>query len=280
MTLIVGIDHGSEILVLADTRVSYGSRLHAPAPRDQLRKLVSIRLPQSQVILGFSGNIPEIQRVLRYVKRKAQYAPSSGSLMGDLTTFMEEPVGPRKQLSFMLCGFEPTGEPQIVVFGLTTTGEVVLRPDELFCTPQTRVAIIGSGAEFKEQIHRMILHPVGHPQQYQDFEAFSRVRSMMAETIISLWFQDRDAKHVGGPFAVYRLRRDGSLIRRYMLPLDEDSPDAEVTEDETKTVLYNPSTGKRYTLFSIFSYTDADFHAHEDACASYGRGLALVESGQ
>lgn len=267
MTLVVGVDYGSEIGVFADTRVSYGKGTHAPPAQDRLEKLIPINLPQGKAILGFSGNVLEIQRLLRWVKRRAPHLPSSGSLMRDLKTLMEEPVRPLKSLSFMLCGFEPTGQPQVLVFDLTTNGKITVRPKSVFSIPGYRIAVIGSGARFKEYIYRTLIKSVGDPKKYKDFEAFSRVRIMMAEAIISGWFQEQGAKDVGGPFMACRLRPGGFLDCRYMPPLGEDSPNMKVTGDDKKTVLYNPSTGKQYNLFSVLAYQDADFHPHEDACA-------------
>ena len=59
----------------------------------------------------------------------------------------------------------------------------------------------------------------------------------------------------------------GIIGPNYMWPSEEDSPDVQFKQDGQKTVLYNPSTGKKYVLFSIFSYSDADFFGYEDACA-------------
>jgi hypothetical protein len=270
MTLVVGVDFGTEICVLADTRVSYGQKPGAPPPQDRLKKLAFISLPHGTAILGFSGSIPEVQRIMRWVKRRARTLPSSGSLLNDLKVLMEEPVGPREPLSFMLCGFEPTGQPRILVFDLLKNGKMRFHQERILDVPGCAIAIIGSGNRFREYIHKTILRPVGDPKKYKNFEAFSRVRIMMAESIISSWFQEQGAKDVGGPFMVCRLRPDSSLDERYMVPSGEDSAGVKVTNDAEKTVLHCPSTGKQYNLFSILAYQDADFHAHEDAHAREG----------
>lgn len=268
MTLIVGVDYGPETLILADTRVSYRDSPQSPQSRDRLRKIITIGFSGRSAVLGFSGDVREIQRFLRHVKRKAQSSTCSGNLVDDLKRWMEEPVRPSSSLSFMLCDFDPFGSSHLNVYELTTNGEVRSRPDRVFNVPGARIAVIGSGSRFKDHIRKAALTSIGSPKAYKDYEAYSRLRAMWTEMIIHTYVQDLALRDIGGPFAMVRVRPDEVIGPHFLLPYGEDSSDWQVTEDGKKTILHNPSTNRRYTLYSIFAHMDADFYAREDAFAA------------
>jgi hypothetical protein len=242
-------------------------------PKDQLRKLVTIAFSERTAVLGFSGNVLEVKRILEAIKRRAKYYSSSGSLKDDLKKWMEEvihnkPKRERHHLQFMLCDFHLSDSSHIHVYELTTDGEVRFQPDEVFVVPGlAQVAVIGKGSEFKDQIHEAALRSIGSPKSYTDYEAFSRLRAMWTELSIRLWFEDLASRTIGGPSTVFRIRPNEVVGPNYTMPTIDDSPDIQVTDNGKKTVLYSPATKKEYTLFSIFSYSDADFYAYEDACA-------------
>lgn len=283
MTLVVGVDYGTEILVLADTRVSVSDRPDAPTPKDQLIKLVSVDFAQRSAILGFSGKIRVIKEIIESLQTRARYPgvfKRSGSLRDDFKGWMEDIVKrirrnqKLEKLQFMLCDFNPSDEEHIYLYEIKENGEVLLDPPKTVSIigkgghpGRGKVAVIGSGSEFKQKIYEATLRPFGNPNSYNDYEAYSRFRTLMSEANIHSWFQDIPSTTVGGPFAIFRVRPNGLVGPNFAWPIGEDSPDTRVEQDGQKTVLYNPSIGKKYILFSISSYSDADFFGYEDACA-------------
>jgi len=214
MTLIVGVDYGPETLMLADTRVSFRDSPQSPPSRDRLRKVITIGFSHRSAVLGFSGDVCEIQRFLRYAKRKAQGSRSSGRLIDDLKKWMEEPVRPSSCLSFMLCDFDPSDSSHLHVYEITTKGEVQSRPGKVFDVPGARIAVIGSGSRFKDHVRKAALTSIGSPKRYKDHEAYSRLRAMWIEMIIHTYVQDLDLRDIGGPFTIVRVRPDeGDIVK-------------------------------------------------------------------
>ena len=276
MTLIVGADYGSEILMIADTRVSVDEKYGIP-PKDMLRKLVFIDFFQRRAVLGFSGNIYAIKKIIESVSRKAKYFKSSGSLKEDIQRWIEEAIKMERQrhhLQFMLCDFDATEKSHIYVYETKENGEVQLQLQGTINIVgpgghpgRGKVAVIGSGSKLKRRIHETTLMSSGNPKKYKNFEAYSNVRALMATDIIAAEFEDIKSKDVGGPFVMARIRPNECIGPHYLWPDRVDSSDVQVTMDNEKTVLYKPSTNEKYILFSIHNYNDADFYQYDNASA-------------
>ena len=278
MTVIIGADYNSEILVVADTRVSFGKKHNIP-PKDQLVKLVSIQFFQRQAVLGFSGNIPFAKYVIELLGIHAQVSKSCGDLKEDLRGWIENAIRmkrPRYHLEFMLCDFDPTEEAHIYVYDIREDGKVLLQPQGIVNVIDSggrpgrgKVAIIGSGRELKERVYEATLNSVGNPEQYDSYEAYSNVRALMAVTVIDHEFRTINSQDVGGPFTVIRLRPKTLIGPHYLWPLDDKgTSDIRQTQDGKCTILSRPSTGETYTLYKIFDYTGADFAQCPEVMAS------------
>jgi len=277
MTVIISADYESEILVLADTRVSFGKKSGTP-PRDQLIKLIGVDFFGRQAILGFSGNILYAQSIIESLRRRAKYFRSSGDLKEDFRRWIEDAIKMKRKrhhIQLMLCDFDPAEEAHIYVYDIKKNGKVQLQPQGTIdmIVPgghpgRGKVAVIGSGTELRDKIHGTTLRPFGDPRKYDDYEAYSRVRMLMIEGLISSEFMGIDSQEVGGPFTIMRLRPNALIGPTYTWPIGSgDTSDVEFSQEGKKIILRKPSTGEEYVLYSIFDYTGADFSQDADACA-------------
>jgi hypothetical protein len=290
MTVVVGADYGSEILVLSDTRVSFGDP-DTPPPRNGLIKVVTIDFFGRKAVLGFSGCIPVVRAIINSLKTRAKDFQSSGSLKADVQNWIKEAVNrdwirawirdSAKQekrdplLQFLLCDLDPSDETHVHLYGVGKTREVQYTPAETITTlvggshpARGTVAAIGYGREFTQVICDAALWPVGRPSNYRDHEAYLRVRAGMAEKILSSYFQSKDLKEVGGPFVITLVRPDGIVGPHPMWPPFAGASDVQTSRERSRLVLFRPSTGEKHVLYSVLDYTEADFSQHSDAAAS------------
>lgn len=272
MTLVVGVDFGDEMLVLADSRLSYADG--SPPPMDCLKKLLVIGFTgRTEAVLGYSGNVLAIQSIVDNIRIRAKAGFSkSGILKDDLKVLMEDAIRmkrKRDKIQFMLCDFNPGDGVRLCVYTLHKDGRVEL-------SPKDRVAIIGSGAKLTDKILDSVRHSFrNHPEGYCTYESFSGVRKGMIEGPIAGYFRDIDSQEVGGPFMMLILRSDGVSAPVFTWPWGSDSLGVEITSIKTykgtyKTILYKPSTGERYTLFPLDSYGGADFSQNSSVVANNG----------
>lgn len=268
MTLIVGVDYFygvREILVMADTRVSANDESGYP-PRDQLQKMIFVDYFGRMAILGFSGNLQAVKKIAESLQIYAKCFRSFGSLKDDMKAWIEDIVrSEHKQssLQFMLCDFNPMDKTHIHTYNVLESGKVHLQSPGM-------VGIIGSGRELRHRILKTTVRSFGNPKGYKDLEAYSKVRTLMAANVVATEFQLMHSRKVGGPFMIVRIRPDGLVGPHYMWPPFDDTSDVQQYMDGNKVILYKPSTGEKYTLFSIYEYSDADFYQHSDACAQVG----------
>jgi hypothetical protein len=270
MTAVVGINFLSEVIVIADTRVSWPDDLLPP--EDILQKLYRIHSPQTPTkaaILGFAGDISAIKIVAQHLgKNKFQNYKRPlvmVSLKNDLRRWIEEvttTLEPRARagLRFMLCGIEPSRslsikkgntvirskqilETHIYVFQVSSnTGKVkVLKRNDL--------AVIGSGAQLRRELKSKVLPAIrfGFNQPNLHWG-----RAHLVGEIANEVFQNAGIKGVGGPLQVGRVTSEG-LFLDYIWPRSVESKDVQVSQEGQKTILYNPSLGKRYTLYPIWA---------------------------
>jgi hypothetical protein len=177
-----------------------------------------------------------------------------------------KPEFKRHHFWFLLCDFDPSDPSHIHVYELNIDGEVRLQPQEAPAIPGlANLTVIGSGGKYRSQIYKDVLHLSGSSKGYESYEAYSRVRAVMTEVVVSSRFEGLALKDVGGPFTTYLVRPDEIIGPDYMIPT---APDMQVAKHGDRTILYSPSTNQEYTLFSIFAYTGADFSGHENACAN------------
>jgi hypothetical protein len=270
MTAVVGINFLSEVIVVADTRVSWPN--NTLPPEDVLQKLYRIRSPRTPAkaaLLGFAGNISAIKIVAQHLgtnKFQSYKRPLvMVSLKDDLRGWIEEATttlepGTREGLRFMLCGIEPSRslsikkgntmiqskqilETHIYVFQVnSSTGKVkVLKRNDL--------AVIGSGAQLRRKLKSRILPAIrfGFNQPNLHWG-----RAHLVGEIANEIFQNSSIEGIGGPLQVGRITSEGVRLD-YIWPRSLESKDIQVSQDEQKTILYNPSVGKTYTLYPIWA---------------------------
>jgi hypothetical protein len=277
MTVIIGADYESEILVLADTRVSPGKKNGTP-PKDQLIKLIGVDFFGRQAVLGFSGNIFYAKRIIESLRIRAKHFRSSGDLKEDFRRWIEDAIKMKRNrhyVQLMLCDFGAADEAHIYVYDIKKDGKVQLQPQgtiEIVGSGghpgRGKVAVIGSGSKLKDRIHEATLRPFGDPRRYENYEAYSRVRMLMVEGLVASEFTGMDSQQIGGPFTIIRLRPNALIGPTFTWPIGSDNAsDVEFKEEDKKVILRKLSTGEKYVLYSIFDYEEADFFQDPEACA-------------
>ena len=284
MTLVVGVDYDDEILVFADTRVSFRGNPTVRPLVDRLIKLVTVRFGERTAVLGFSGNVDKAKAVVESLRRKAKYYSSSGDLPLDFKVWMEEAVRMRQdrhRLKFMLCDLDPDRDGRLHEYTINENGHVELtqpEPVEMLSIDsdgklrhgsRSVLSIIGSGKSQKKQIAEACLQSVRSSKGFKSYEAFSDVRAGMAEGIISTVFRDIGSSTVGGPFTIFRIRPNEIVGPQYTWPALDVPQKIQVREENLKTIIHNLGTNETYDLYTIFDYSSADYHGHHDASASF-----------
>ena len=278
MTVITGFSWLSEVVMIADTRVSWITQQGVILKtEDVLKKLYSIRSPKSPqkaAVLGFSANdIRAAKTVITHLgKHKFQNYNRPlvmVNLKDDLRSWMEEVTvtrltrEARANLKFMLCGIERgrplrlkkgdkiVSYPQILethlyVYSIDKeSGEVKVSVN------QQDFAAIGSGRklkkEMRKQVHQGIKFGFNQPKLYP-------ARAFLITDIISSMFEaDESIKDVGGPFQTVRITPTGLIQDFVWWPRSDDkSTNIEVKEQGGKTVIYNPALKKNYTLYPVW----------------------------
>jgi hypothetical protein len=231
-----------------------------------------------------------IQAIVDSLKRKARYCRSPGALQTDIRSCIETTINTdwirawfqdsakkRKTgplLQFMLCDLDPTNQSTICLYEVHKSREVKYKPAEIISTliagsrpARGRVAVIGYGRKFVQAIYNATLIPIGKPSQYRDREAYRNVRALMAEGVLSSYFQDMDLKEVGGPLVITLVLPDGIYGPCPMWPPDAGASDVQITRKDNQLVMFRPSTGEKHVLHSIFDYAASDFSRRADAMA-------------
>ena len=271
MTVVIGINWYTEMLILADTRVSWTdeSRL----PEDILRKLYILGDHRKTAVLGFSGQIAAAQTIMKYlIEMKFQHMRRRfviDRLKDDLRTWIEEvsiqKISPkdRSSLSFILCGLEPYRPP---FFGKNSekmlSSHFLNREVHLYVykihadsgrvsiNKHQDVAIIGSGKEMRNEILGELNKTIGFGFQQSNLH-WARAL-ITTQRIAELFKQSEYDMSVGGPFQTIRLTPERAE-ERYTWPPDLDYYDVQVTKDKDVTTIYNPRQEKTYMLYPLWN---------------------------
>lgn len=290
MTVVIGADYGSEILVLSDTRVSFSDD-STPLARDGLIKIVTIDYFGRKAVLGFSGPIKVLQAVIGSLKTRAKYSGSPGSLKTDIQNWIEGAVNrdwirarirdsakQRKRdplLQFMLCDLDHSDEAHVHLYGVGKNRQVQYTPAKTITTlvggshlSRGTVAAIGYGKKFTQAIYDAALWSVGRPSDYRDYEAYLKVRAGMSAAIVSYYFQHKNVKEVGGPFTIALVLPNGVVGPYPIWPPFTSASDVETVREGCQIVMSRPSTGEKYVMYHILDCVEADFSQHPEAAAT------------
>ncbi len=269
MTVIIGINWFTEMLILADTRISWENQ--SRPPEDKLLKLYKYRTANGKtIVFGFSGNIEGIKKVMQELMEKK--FPSIKErlfiekIKDDLLIWLREitpklPLNERK-LSFMLCGFEPYRPP---FFGKNPEKILVkhLMNQETYFYIYNRdkngnmgiqrsrsIAITGSG----KNMSREIVNEIGKAIRFGfDQPNLHWARAMLVtQRIAEAFKKSKYDTSVGGPFQTIRITPE-EVTEFYTWPPDLQYYDVEIIQEPNITRIYNPRQNKTYNLYPIWS---------------------------
>lgn len=271
MTAVVGVSLLSEVIMVADTRLSWPGT-SAP-PEDILQKLYAIPCPRNEnkvAVLGFSGAIQAAKAVMIHLGKDKLQNYSRPLIMVNLkdqlkrwieeVTMTNLSAESRRGLSFMLCGLEPSRaatirkgnvlvkypqlmETHIYIFRVSQdTGTVeVLRKGGF--------TVIGSGAELRRDLARKVPPLISFAFNQPNLHW---ARAHLVGQVVNAVFEHGSVPTVGGPFQVARITAEG-LFCEYIWPGSMQPTKVEVTQEGQKTIVYNPDRNETYTLHPVWS---------------------------
>jgi hypothetical protein len=280
MTVVIGFKLLSEVMMLADTRVSWlaGSR-RVVKTSDNLRKLytISSTSPESRskaAVLGFSGdNLYAVRKVMLHVlvDKVVHYGRHLvvAQLQHELRQWMEEVTvehlqpGERRGMKFMLCGLEPSrrvparnregdmvdlsisgwplSEGHIYVYRVNKDSGKISVSKEGFC------AVVGDRT-LEKRVRRRLLgllnFGIKHPH-LRDARA-----AVMGLVVESLFRRSPQLRTIGGPFQVVRITPDG-VVCFYTWTVDSKQHWCRVEGDGLATRLFHPSLEEPHIVYDI-----------------------------
>jgi hypothetical protein len=272
MTVIVGINWLWEIVLAADTRVSWKSQGIVLETEDILKKLYAIPNPQDPKripVLGFSCNDLRAAKAvvahLRTDKLPSYKRPLiTAHLKDELRGWIEEvtttELSPdmRSGLTFMLCGIDPRG-PSVVRqnnevvrrMGMPRAHlyvyEVSKKSGKVRVREEPYIAVIGSGQKLGQEIRESSYRWMG----FGGLNQMQWVRAHIIADITSMMCKRSRLAGVGGPFQAVCITPDG-LTTHYVWPSGTEPEGVEVVQEGEKTIIKNPVLTKTYTLYPIW----------------------------
>jgi len=269
MTVVVGFNWLSEMVMIADTRVSWP---HGTLPpQDNLIKLYTFRDHQGKAaVLGFSGKICAAKAVLVYLKQRVfpNYgrpfimATLKDNLQGWIERVVTTKLTPeaRAELKFVLCGAEPSRHPPVArngkVVGFLSVPELHLyryviakNSGRVMVSRNCGFAIIGSGQQLEKEIHQKVNQTIrfgfASPQLHW-------ARAALISDVIALMFRDRPSDKVGGPFQTIRVTANG-ISEHYTWPPVGGSANVQVQRVGGRLTIRNRESGETYDLYPIWN---------------------------
>jgi len=268
VTIVVGFDWLTETVMIADTRVSWENNQFPP--KDILRKLYTLGDSKKSAVLGFSGDLHAAKKVMTFLIKQKFLGYKRPFVIrqfrDDLHQWIEEialaKLTPkqRKELSFMLCGIEPSRRPSILEDG-KITGYTPFTESHIYVytigeNGNVRVnkrpkgfAIIGTGRKLRKAVIEQIQETIHFG--FNDPKLHWARAALINEIVASLAKENKAVSTVGGPFQVIRITPDG-LKTDYTWPPDVDSKNVEIRIEGSKTIIHNPASGESYVLHPIW----------------------------
>lgn len=288
LTVVAAFNWFSEVVVIADTRVSQRVKVIRPdfpeSPQDFLKtwdclkKLYSIqspRSPEKAAVLGFSGDIRAAKTVIvhlsKYKFQNYKRRLVMANLKEELRRWIEEAtvskLEPRARggLKFMLCGIEPSrhmsgkrrnGKTVIFTVGSLPTSEAhiyiyTVNKDSGKVTVSKRLgsAVIGSGRRLKREIMKKANGALKFGFRHPHLH---QGRAFLISHIVGLMFEENQSiKDVGGPFQAIRITPNG-LIDMYVWPPSAKHHNVEVRHEGARSTIFNAVLGEEYTLYPVW----------------------------
>ena len=267
MTAVIAINCLSEIVALADTRVS--SPGSVTSHRDILRKLYVFGTEGKSVVFGFSGNLEAARAVFlhicegklpRYRRRFVipEFKDSLGSWIQEATSRRLSP-GQREGLAFILAGIEPSRHPRISrnghLVGFLNLPEVhiyqyrVRRLDgTVTATRKPWFAIIGSGNLLQKQVSSKLKEAIGFGFAQPNLHWGRAV--LMAEIMSCLYATDASLG-VGGPIQAIRIAPSG-VDEQFAWPPGVPDRNMQVRREHGRIFLSKPGSDEELALHPIW----------------------------
>ncbi|MBN2267219.1 MAG: hypothetical protein JW725_02655 [Candidatus Babeliaceae bacterium] len=269
MTVVIGFNWLTEVVMLADSRISWEDHQHPP--QDILQKLYRFGDSNNSVVLGFCGDLLAARKVIFFLvasKLRKYKRPFVVSQFGDeLVRWIEQAARSeltpkqRTNIKFMLCGIEPSRHPPILkdgkIIGHTSFVEAhiyiytISKNGKVDCDKRPKwCAVIGTGNELECAITNKLEEArkfgSNEPQLHwaRAIVGGEAIAQVIAES-------ERVSVTVGGPFQVVRITTKG-LETHYIWPWDIENRNVEVQDDNSKIVLSNPSIKEKYILYPIW----------------------------
>ncbi len=269
MTVILGCNWFTEVIMMADSRISWED--HQRPPQDTLRKLYTLSDSNKSAVLGFCGDIQAAKIVMLYlIEQKFQSYKRHfvlSQFRDELGQWIEEvaksKLTPRQRttIKFMLCGIEPTRHASISkdgkVIGTLPFVEAHIyvyrigRNGKVECDKRPRLfAVIGSGKKLEsiisKKLQKMISFGFDTPQLHWG-------RAVVGGEVLANIIMENEevSATVGGPFQVIRITPAG-LETHYIWPPGQDGRNVDIQYDNSKVVIYNPSTQEKYILYPVW----------------------------
>jgi hypothetical protein len=273
MTVIVGANFLSEVLVIADTRVSWPSG--SLPPEDIVKKLYRIRSPRTpgkEAIIGYSGDISAIKSVAQYLGREKfenyKRPLVMLSLKNDLRRWIEEAtvsldLQQRKGLKFMLCGIEPSRRVPIKKGAIYISNQQILethiyvysvnaQSGKVGIHRESNLAVIGSGSKLIKVLRKKILDTITFGLKQSNLHW---ARAVVAGEITNEIIHASGIESIGGPLQVVRITAEG-LSADFIWPEEADDRNVQISQQGQVTLLRNPSSNKEYKLYPIWALPD------------------------
>ena len=223
MTLVAVIDYFDEMVGICDTRISYGRGIDNK--QYGLGKINGIIHPSTgtPIFWAFAGPLVYGHAVMeRVAKEMSTYSDKltmvtldrqfRGWIQSVIASYpiKEDENSRTNSPSFLLAGYEPTrrhklttGEPLPFPFYERYFYKYVVKNNKVLSLKTGRIAIIGSGAELKNEIEEHLFRLQNFGSGFPD-DVGHWVRARMACEYITHEFASRSSDTVGGPYIIQR----------------------------------------------------------------------------
>lgn len=281
VTLVFGFNGLNEVILVADSRVSFDNNLE---PKDILLKVYSFVGIHPPMALGFSGRLSAIKRVMEFLSKEKLRNPPKRVVVPEFAqrlrgwiehivkTEISQPE--RKGLAFLLGGLEPGRPPKsykqdgsysylnlpsgyLYRYNVNpTTGGVTI-------SANGPALAIGSGADIIRELERKGMEYLSAGFGNEFAPAF---RATIIASDIASTYRNLHSRTVGGPFQLVRL----TPSRHYEAPIfapEENKGDPIVNQASGVRQLSFPDLGEIYPLYSIYQLDLANIANLESASA-------------
>jgi hypothetical protein len=266
MTIIVGLSWLTELVMIADSRVSWANP--SRPPQDILRKLYTITDNNDSAVLGFSGNLKAASIIMKHLhERKFRNMRKKFIIerfKDDIRRWIEEivlqevPSELWGEASFILGGIEKRRHPKftdgtmdywsnlpemhIYVYHISKSSGFVT------VVRKFPYAIIGSGKALDNEIRPRIAQVASFGGSESRLHW---ARSMLLTKMIAQISEQKASSAIGGPFQIIRITNE-KMEQFYIWHHEENQTNLQVSQDITSTTIRHPDLNVQCTIYPIW----------------------------